>query len=97
MRKERRVFLMILCCLVLLGVVLALLAIGRGGWALYGVFLLCPLLHIFLMRGHGEPDRSRNPKDNPRLAQHKGKINIKHDRKDVTSEEKAREGASDHV
>lgn len=73
MRKEKHVFLMILCCLVPLGVVLALLAIGGGGWAIYSLFLLCPLLHIFLMREHADLDRSRNPKDNSRPAQHRGK------------------------
>lgn len=43
--------MMILCCLVPLGVAFALKAMGYGAAAGYLVILLCPLMHIFMMRG----------------------------------------------
>ncbi|MFQ6067457.1 MAG: DUF2933 domain-containing protein [bacterium] len=52
MRKERHLFFMVLCCLIPVVAILALVAVGLGGWAVYGLFLLCPLMHILMMRGH---------------------------------------------
>jgi len=52
MRKERHLFFMLLCCLIPIGAILALMAVGLDGLAVYGLFLLCPLMHIFMMRGH---------------------------------------------
>ncbi|MDT8899656.1 DUF2933 domain-containing protein [Anaeroselena agilis] len=43
--------MMLLCCLVPLGLAFALNAMGYGTIAGYLVFLLCPLMHIFMMRG----------------------------------------------
>lgn len=43
--------LMMLCCLVPTGGVLALTAIGYESTANYLMLLLCPLMHLFMMRG----------------------------------------------
>ncbi len=56
MRKERHLFFMLLCCLIPMVAILALVAVGLGGWAIYGLFLLCPLMMIFMMRGHKRSD-----------------------------------------
>lgn len=46
----KHVLMMLLCCLVPLGLAFALKAMGYGTIAGYLVFLLCPLMHIFMMR-----------------------------------------------
>ena len=43
--------------------ILALVAVGLGGWAIYGLFLLCPLMHILTMRGY---KRTNYGEDNQR-------------------------------
>lgn len=44
---------MILCCAIPLGLFLILSLTGSlGSWGYYALFLLCPLLHILMMRGH---------------------------------------------
>ncbi len=64
MRKERHLFFMLLCCLIPIVAILALVALGLGGWAIYGLFLLCPLMHIFIIRGHKEADHGEHDQDN---------------------------------
>lgn len=45
---------MILCCAVPLGLIVLLSVTGHlGSWGYYALFLLCPLMHVFMMRGHG--------------------------------------------
>lgn len=44
---------MILCCAIPLILFLILSMSGSlGSWAYYALFLLCPLLHVLMMRGH---------------------------------------------
>lgn len=44
--------IMVLCCLIPLVTLGVLWAIGvSGSYLIFGVILLCPLLHIFMMRG----------------------------------------------
>ena len=47
--------IMLLCCLVPLAIIAVLWAVGVSeGYLFLGVLLLCPLLHIVMMRGtHG--------------------------------------------
>ncbi len=44
---------MILCCAIPLVLFLILSLSGSlGSWGYYALFLLCPLLHVLMMRGH---------------------------------------------
>lgn len=49
--KGKNLLMMLLCCLAPLGVALLLQLYGYSGAASYLVLLLCPLLHLFMMRG----------------------------------------------
>ncbi len=49
--KGKHLLMMLLCCLTPLGVALLLNLFGYSGAASYLVLLLCPLLHLFMMRG----------------------------------------------
>jgi hypothetical protein len=58
---------MILCCAIPLVLFLILSLSGSlGSWGYYALFLLCPLLHIFMMRGHGS--HVDQPKGHPSPA-----------------------------
>ena len=50
--------MMAVCCLVPLAAVFTLNKLGYGGAASYLMLLLCPLMHIFMMRG-GDNGRTR--------------------------------------
>ncbi len=50
--------IMLLCCLVPLVILGVLWAAGvSGNYLIWGVLLLCPLLHIFMMRGMHRKDK----------------------------------------
>ena len=52
--RKNHSFAMILCCAVPLGLIMILSVSGRlGSWGYYALILLCPLMHVFMMRGHG--------------------------------------------
>jgi len=56
---SKHTLIMVLCCLIPLAILAVLWAIGvSGGYLILGVILLCPLLHILMMRdthrGSGE-------------------------------------------
>ncbi len=54
MRKHA--LFMILCCAIPLILILALSAMGvLGSWGFYALILLCPFLHLVLMRSKHEP------------------------------------------
>ncbi len=49
---SKHTLIMVLCCLIPLVILGVLWAIGvSGSYLIFGVILLCPLLHIFMMRG----------------------------------------------
>lgn len=60
----KHMLLMLICCLAPLGAVLLLKQSGYEGAAGYLVFLLCPLMHLFMMKGMGhkkqEPANENN-------------------------------------
>jgi len=59
--KKNHFILMIISCAVPLVAIGVLAFSGTlGSWGYYAVFLLCPLLHVFLMRGHSSPSEKSN-------------------------------------
>ncbi|MBI4285387.1 MAG: DUF2933 domain-containing protein [Chloroflexi bacterium] len=47
--------IMLLCCLIPLAILGVLWAVGvPGNYLVWGVLLLCPVLHIVMMRGMGK-------------------------------------------
>ena len=49
---SKHTLIMALCCLIPLAILGVLWTIGvSGSYLILGVILLCPLLHIFMMRG----------------------------------------------
>ncbi len=49
---SKHTLIMVLCCLIPLAILGVLWAIGiSGSYLIFGVILLCPLLHILMMRG----------------------------------------------
>ncbi len=54
--RSKHSLMMLICCLVPAGVLIALplMGIGPSGLTFLGIILLCPLLHLLMMRkGHG--------------------------------------------
>jgi hypothetical protein len=52
---------MALCCIVPILLILGLSLSGKlGGWGYYLIFLLCPLMHIFMMPHHGHGNHDNN-------------------------------------
>lgn len=49
----KHLLMMVACCLAPVGAVLLLQISGYEGVANYLVFLLCPLMHLFMMKGMG--------------------------------------------
>ncbi len=60
----KHMLMMLVCCLAPLGAILLLKLSGYEGAASYLVLLLCPLMHLFMMRGmghkHQEPANENN-------------------------------------
>lgn len=58
--SKKHLILMILCCVVPMGVILVLFALGTplNRLFLFAIILICPLSHMFMMRGmkHHEHD-----------------------------------------
>ncbi len=49
---SKHALIMVLCCLIPLALLAVLWAVGvSGSYLILGVILLCPLLHIVMMRG----------------------------------------------
>jgi hypothetical protein len=68
--KKNNALAMILCCGIPLVGIVALSSLGLlGSWGYYALILLCPLGHIFMMRGM----MHSNSKENmvPRQIEHK--------------------------
>ncbi len=52
---SKHALIMVLCCLIPLGILAVLWTIGvSGSYLIFGVMLLCPLLHLLMMRGMGK-------------------------------------------
>ena len=50
--KQNHVLMMVLCCGIPLVGIMALSSLGvLGSWGYYALILICPLGHIFMMRG----------------------------------------------
>jgi len=62
---NRHVLIMLLCCAIPLALIFALPYLGvtlsSSGWLLL-VLLLCPFMHLFMMRGHGNDHHHDKPK-----------------------------------
>ncbi len=55
---SKHALIMVLCCLIPLVILGVLWATGvSGSYLIFGVLLLCPLLHILRMRGMHKNDR----------------------------------------
>ena len=50
----KHMLMMLVCCLAPVGAILLLQISGYDGVANYLVFLLCPLMHLFMMKGMGQ-------------------------------------------
>lgn len=51
---------MVICCALPIGAVVVLSILGvLGAWGYYGLILLCPVLHYFLMRNMAGSHRKR--------------------------------------
>lgn len=59
----KHMLLMIACCLAPVGVALLLKVSGYEGAANYLVFLLCPLMHLFMMKGMLHKKQETEPSD----------------------------------
>jgi len=54
--KQNHLLLMILCCLIPIVLIIGFFSLFKGNsdcW-IWLIILLCPLMHFWLMRGHGE-------------------------------------------
>jgi hypothetical protein len=60
--KENHFLAMIICCAIPLVAILALSYLGfLGSWGYYALILLCPLMHIVMMRGmHKSRDEDKH-------------------------------------
>ena len=61
--KQNHLLGMILCCAIPLIGILALSYLGiLGSWGYYAMLLLCPVAHIFMMRGmHSQSQGTKAP------------------------------------
>ena len=65
--KQNHLLLMILCCLILIALIISFLVFFKeSNYLIWLVFLLCLLMHIFMMRGH-KHDEFCNHKTDDRL------------------------------
>ena len=56
--------LMILCCAMPLVAILTLSYFNvLGSWGYYAIFLLCPLMHVFMHKGHSAQAKSSKSED----------------------------------
>ena len=62
--KHNHSLLMILCCALPLIAILALSYFDvLGSWGSYAIFLLCPLMHVFMHKGHSAQAKSSKSED----------------------------------
>ena len=63
-RNIKHALMMVACCLAPLGAILLLQISGYDGVANYLVFLLCPLMHLFMMKGMGHNKQNVSNENN---------------------------------
>lgn len=62
--KHNHSLLMILCCVVPLVAILALSYFNvLSSWGYYAIFLLCPMMHVFMHKGHTAHAKNNKSKD----------------------------------
>ncbi len=67
--KKNHALAMILCCAIPIVGILALSSLGvLGSWGYYALILLCPLGHIFMMRGMHSKSKDKTSMQ-PRIEQ----------------------------
>ncbi len=71
--KKNHALAMILCCAIPLVGILALSSLGvLGSWGYYALILICPLGHIFMMRGmHSSPAKDSGMQQSVKLIDDK--------------------------
>ncbi len=64
--KRNHLLLMVICCLIPIILIISFLPLlkGIGDYWIWLIFLLCPLLHIFMMRGHKHDNSGKHKTDN---------------------------------
>ena len=69
--KQNHVLMMILCCGIPIVGIMALSSLGiLGSWGYYALILICPLGHIFMMRGMpATPAESKMPAEIKEIEQ----------------------------
>ena len=60
----KHMLMMLACCLAPVGAILLLQISGYDGVANYLVFLLCPLMHLFMMKGMGHNKQNVSNENN---------------------------------
>ncbi len=59
--KSNHFMAMVLCCAIpVVGIALLSYLNLIGSWGTYAIFLLCPLMHIVMMRGMHKPKQKTN-------------------------------------
>ncbi len=67
--KKNHALAMILCCAIPIVGILALSSLGvLGSWGYYALILICPLGHIFMMRGMHSKSKDKTSMQ-PRIEQ----------------------------
>ena len=64
--KQNHLLLIILCCLIPIVLIIGFFSLFKGNsdcW-IWLVFLLCPLMHIFMMKGHKHDESCNHKMDN---------------------------------
>ncbi len=70
--KKNHALAMILCCAIPLVGILALSSLGvLGSWGYYALILICPLGHIFMMRGMHSSSKDSGMQQNVKLIDDK--------------------------
>lgn len=51
--KQNHLLMMVLCCLIPVILVIGLFSFFKGSFLIWAMLLLCPLMHLLMMKGHG--------------------------------------------
>jgi len=68
--KKNHFMMMIICCAAPLVAISVMASSGiLGSWGYYAIFLLCPLLHVFIMRKHSSSSSHENNIEQTEIAE----------------------------